>query len=47
MSEVQTALNSVISRVHKTTQIAQPPTLKTGLCCKNHSIRQISKVWLF
>jgi hypothetical protein len=26
MSEVQTALNSVISRVHKTTQIAQPQT---------------------
>ena len=26
MSEVQTALNSVISRVRKTTQIAQPPT---------------------
>jgi hypothetical protein len=26
MSEVQTALNSAISLVHKTTQIAQPPT---------------------
>ena len=26
MSAVQTALNSVISLVHKTTQIAQPPT---------------------
>lgn len=26
MSEIQAALNSVVSQVHKTTQIAQPPT---------------------
>lgn len=31
MSEVQTALNSAISRVHKTTQIAQPPTQKPSI----------------
>ena len=31
MSEVQTALNSVISLVHKTAQIAQPPTRKPSI----------------
>jgi hypothetical protein len=39
MPEVQTILNSVISRVNKTTQIAQPPT-RIHSIAKVHPVRK-------